>query len=58
MSLELRRLDVNEAERSAIIGYWRMGVSEDVIALLVGCTEFAVLKAIHDYKRFVICREW
>lgn len=46
--------DLNKYEESAVIGYWRMGMATEIMAAIMDCTHFIILKTIHDYKRFVL----
>lgn len=48
------KLDLNEYEQSACIGFYRMGVANGIIAAILDCTHFVVDKTIYDYKRSVL----
>jgi len=41
--------DLDNFEISAIIGFWRMGNVDAVIAGVIGCELWQVQKAIRDY---------
>lgn len=41
--------DLTKYEISAIIGFWRMGNEDGVIAAVIGCQIWQVQKAIRDY---------
>lgn len=42
--------DLNEHEMSAIIGFWRMGNEDIIIALIIQCKVWQVEKTIKEYK--------
>jgi len=47
-------MNLTEHDKSAIIGMWRMGVPNDLIAIYTGHLWRYVCKVIEDYKEILL----